>query len=165
MQTSDLSYPSSYTQEDIQKILELALSRKIEQDELTREQLWEIGSELGINKESLAQAEAEWLNQKAIATLRLEFDQYRRECLKHKAVRYAIVNSFSLTLDLLATHHLSWSLYILLIWGLGLSLETWKTFNPSGDQYEQAFQSWRLRQELKTSIQSVWGKIRQTWQK
>lgn len=165
MQTSDLSYPSSYTQEDIQKILELALSRKIEQDELTREQLWEIGSELGINHESLAQAETEWLNQKAIATQRLEFDQYRRNVLKHKGVRYAIVNSFMVTLNLLTTHHISWSLYILLIWGLGLSLETWKTFNTAGDQYEQAFQSWRLRQELKTSIQSVWGKIRQTWQK
>jgi hypothetical protein len=164
MQTTQLSYPSSYSQEEIQKILELALSRKIEQDELTREQLWEIGSELGINQESLQKAEQDWLNQKVIASQHLEFDQYRRECLKHKAVRYIIVNSFIISLDWLTTNNISLSLYIVLIWGLILSLETWKTFNKSGEQYEKAFQSWRLRQDLKTSLQTVWDKIRQTWQ-
>ena len=165
MDSSELSYPQSYTQEEIQKILELALARQIDRGELTREQLWEIGTELGIDLQLLQQAERDWLNQKAIALQRLEFDRYRRQNLKQKAVRYAIVNSFVVALDLLATHHISWSLYLVLLWGLGLSLETWKTFQTKGEEYEQAFQRWRVRQELKTSLQTIWDKIKQAWQK
>jgi hypothetical protein len=165
MQSSELSYPQSYTQEEIQKILELALARQIDRGELTREQLWEIGTELGIELELLQQAEQDWLNQKAIALQRLEFDSYRRERLKQKGIRYVIVNSFVVALDLLTTHHFSWSLYLILIWGLGLSLEIWKTLQTKGEEYEQAFQRWRVRQELKTSFQTIWDKIKQAWQK
>jgi hypothetical protein len=165
MKSSELSYPQSYNQEEIQKILELALSRKVDSAELTRDQLWEMGTELGIDLKVLQEAEQDWLNQKAIALQHLEFDQYRRECLKQKAVRYCIVNAFVMALDFLITLHLSFSLYLLLIWGLGLSLETWKTFQNKGEDYEQAFQSWRLRQELRSSIQTIWDKIKQVWQK
>ena len=165
MESSELSYPQSYTQEEIQKILELALARQIDRGELTREQLWEIGNELGIDLQLLQQAEQDWLSQKAIALQRLEFDRYRRQSLKQKAVKYAIINSFVVALDLLATHHISWSLYLILIWGLGLSLETWKIFQNQGQEYEQAFQRWRVRQELKTSLQTIWDKIKQAWQK
>lgn len=159
MQSSELSYPQSYNQEEIQKILELALSRQVETEELSREQLWEIGTELGIDLSVLQQAEQDWLNQKEISVQHLEFDQYRRDCLKQKAVRYCIVNGFVTALDLITTHHLSFSLYLVLIWGLGLSLETWKTFQTKGESYEQAFQRWRLRQELKTSLQTMWDKV------
>jgi uridine kinase len=165
MKSSELSYPQSYNQEEIQKILEIALSRKVDSEELTRDQLWEIGTELGIDLQVLQEAEQDWLNQKAIALQHLEFDQYRRERLKQKAVRYCIVNGFLMALDLLITHHLSFSLYLLLIWGLGLSLETWKTFQNKGEDYEQAFQRWQLRQELKSSIQTIWDQIKQAWQK
>lgn len=164
MKTSDLSYPQSYNQEEIQKILELALNRRMDSENLTREQLWEIGKELGIDLQVLQQAEEDCLKEKAIAIERIEFNQYRRECLKQKAIKYGIVNGFLISFDLLISHHLSFSLYILLIWGLGLSLNTWKTFQSSGNDYENAFQSWRLRKELKTSIQTIWEKVRKTWQ-
>ncbi len=162
--SSELSYPSSYTQEEIQKIIEIALTRQIDQGDLTREQLWEIGRELGIDLQSLQQAEAEWLNQKAIFSQRQEFTNYRRRCLKEKGIRFAIVNTFVIILDLVATHHLSWSLYLLLIWGLGLSLETWKTFQTNTEEYEQAFQRWRVQQELKNSFQTMWDNLKQAWQ-
>jgi energy-converting hydrogenase A subunit M len=164
MKSSELSYPQSYNQEEIQKILELALSRKVDSEELTRDQLWEIGSELGIDLQTLQEAEQDWLNQKAIYLQHLEFDQYRREILKQKVVKYFIVNSFVTALDLVTTHHLSFSLYLILIWGLFLSLETWKTLQNKGENYEQAFQRWQLRQELKNSLQTVWDKFKQVWQ-
>lgn len=164
MESSKLSYPQSYNQEEVQKIIELALTRKVDSQELTRDQLWEIGVELGIDLETLQEAEKDWLDQKAIAFQRLEFNQYRLENLKQKAVKYAIVNSFLIVLDLLITNHLTFSLYLLLFWGLGLSLQAWKTFQNKGDIYEKAFNSWRLRQELKNSIQGIWEKIKTTWQ-
>jgi hypothetical protein len=164
-QSSELSYPQSYTQEEIQKIIEIALARQIDQGDLTREQLWEIGTDLGIDLQSLQEAETEWLKQKETSLQRQEFARYRRNCLKHKGVRFAIVNTFVIALDLLATHHISWSLYLLLIWGLGLSLETWKTFQADSEEYEKAFQRWKVRQELKNSFQTMWDNLKQAWQK
>jgi hypothetical protein len=164
MSASELQPPQSYTQEDVQQILHLAIARKTDQGELSREQLWEIATELEIDGESLQAAEQDWLNQRFLAEKRQEFDIYRRERLKQKAIRYLIVNGFLVTLDFLSGGVLSWSLYLLLIWGLGLSLDTWKTFQSKGEAYEQAFQKWNLKNEMKQTLTSLWNKIKKAWQ-
>jgi hypothetical protein len=164
MSASELQPPQSYTQEDVQQILHLAIARKTDQGELSREQLWEIAAELEIDGESLQAAEQDWLNQRFLAKKRQEFHIYRRELLKQKAIRYLIVNGFLVTLDFISGGVLSWSLYILLLWGLGLSLDTWKTFQSKGEAYEQAFQKWNLKNEMKQTLATLWNKIKQAWQ-
>jgi hypothetical protein len=78
--------------------------------------------------------------------------------LKENLVKYSIVNSFLVLLNLASTHNLSWSLYILLAWGLGLSLQAWKTYQTSGEEYEQAFQRWRVKQQLGQSFTTLVNK-------
>jgi hypothetical protein len=164
MSASELQPPQSYSQEDVQQILHIAIARKTDTEELSREQLWEIAAELEIDNESLQAAEREWLNSRALDRKRQEFNIYRQDILKNKTTRYLIVNAFLVSLDFLAGGGLSWSLYILLMWGLGLALDTWKTFQTKGDAYEQAFQRWNLKNEMKQTITSFWNKLKQSWQ-
>ncbi|CCQ67277.1 hypothetical protein CWATWH0402_3086 [Crocosphaera watsonii WH 0402] len=68
-----------------------------------------------------------------------------------------------MVLNFLAAGNLSWSLYILLFLGLPLTLDTFKTFQTEGEEYEQAFQQWYLKKEIKASISSVWNRIKTAW--
>ncbi|MEG5067619.1 2TM domain-containing protein [Microcoleus sp. B3-A4] len=47
-----------------------------------------------------------------------------------------------------AVHELDWSLLTLLRWGLGLSLNAWNVDRTEGEDYEKAFQRWRLKKQV-----------------
>lgn len=164
MSDFELQPPESYTQEDVQQILQLALASKNPKEELSRKELLEMAADLEIQGESLEAAEKAWLVQKSNDLQRVTFDLYRKDRLKQKAVGFVIVNTFLISLNLVATGTLSWSLYILLLWGLKLSLDTWKTFQSKGEGYERAFQSWKFKQEMKSSVGNIWEKVKQGWQ-
>lgn len=152
--------PPTYRQEEIQEILQLAIARQgNDDDELSRHQLLEIAQELGITPEILAAAEADWLTRQRSDRDRQAFHQYRREQLQQKAIRFAIVNGFLISLDWLSGHQLSWSLYPLFAWGLLLTLNTWRTTQTQGEDYEQAFLQWQRRTQLKQSWHLIWQKV------
>ena len=155
--------PLSYSQEAVQEILYLAITRKSDQGELSREQLWEIAAELNIDNDSLVAAEQDWLNHQSLARKHQEFNRYRQEQFRQKVIRYLIVNGFLVVIDLLAAGTLTWSRFILLIWGLVLALDAWKTWQTQGESYEQAFQRWNLKNEMKQSLTSLWNRMRKTW--
>ncbi len=164
MSASDVQPPESYRPDEVQEILHLAIARKTDGSELSRTQLWEIATELDIDADSLKAAELDWLKGKIIERKRQEFDHYRQAQLKQKAVRYAIINGFLLMINFISAGTISWSLYALLILGLPLSLNIWKTFQTEGEAYEQAFQRWSLKKEMKESISSLWNKLKKAWQ-
>lgn len=164
MTASELQQQQFYEPEEVQEILQMAIARKGEQGSLSREQLWEIAAELDIDPEYIEAAELQWLNLKKLNLKKQEFNLYRREQLQHSIVKYLIVNGFLLSLDLITTGGLSWSLYILFVWGLGVSLKTWKTTRVTGKAYEQAFESWYVRQEMKKSLGNFWQWVKKTWQ-
>lgn len=157
-------YPESYSQEDIQQILQLAIARQHTDEELTREQLWEIAAELDISSSTIQAAERDWLKQEAINHQRRAFDVYRRQNFKQKVTKYAIVNTFLVALNLIAVGTLSWSLYILLFWGLGLALNGWKAYQSKGEAYERAFQRWSFQNEVKQTVATVWTRLQKAWQ-
>lgn len=152
MVKTDSPVPQMYRQEDAQAILQLAFARKEEDGELSRSQLWEIATELGIAPEDLQAAESEWLANRGEFLEKQAFNTYRQNRFKHSLVRYGIVNGFLVALNFIATGGLSWSLYILLLWGIGLSLNAWKTYQTSGDHYDRAFSRWRIKQQFGRSI-------------
>lgn len=163
MQTSDTKITRSYTQEDIQQILQLAISRQDYEGEFSREQLLEIAAELEIPPESLFAAEQDWLFQQDKLQKRNAFNTYRRGRLKKRFGNYAIANSFLVLLDLVNGNGLHWSLYILLVWGLGLGLNAWNTFQSDGEEYERAFQQWYRRYQLRESVNSFFNKLLKAW--
>ncbi|MGB5635970.1 MAG: 2TM domain-containing protein [Waterburya sp.] len=157
-------YPDSYSQEDIQQILQLAIANHYTEEELSREQLWEIAAELDISNASIQAAERNWLEQKVIDRQRHAFDLHRRQKFKQKFTKYAIVNTFFVSFNLITAGTLSWSLYILLFWGLGIALSGWKAYQSKGEEYEKAFQRWSFQNEVKKTVANVWTRLQQAWQ-
>lgn len=157
-------YPESYSPEDLQQILYLAIARQGNQEELSREQLWEIADELDIDKNTLQAAERDWFQGKVVHQKRQAFDVYRRNRLKQKITKYLIVNTFLVSLNIVAVGTMTWSLYILLFWGLGVALNAWKTFQSQGEEYERAFQRWDFQNQVKQTVTTFWDKLQQAWQ-
>lgn len=155
---------SSYQPEDIQEILKLAITRQASTDEVSGEQLLEIASELEISPEILQAAELEWRNQQSELTKRKAFDLYRQSQLKKQVGRFVIVNGALMSLNVLGAGVLSWSLYILVLWGLGLSLKLWNQWHWSSAEYEQAFQAWYRTSQVKDVLGRLWAKVYKAWQ-
>lgn len=153
-----------YLQEDIQQILQLAIARQDSSEEMSREELLEIAAELDISLESLELAEREWFHRKGELEKRQEFNLYRRNKFKKKFGSYLIVNTAFVLLNLVSAGTLSWSLYVLLFWGLGLGLNVWNVYQQTEDEYEQAFQTWYSRNNLKRSLNSLWNQVNKVWQ-
>lgn len=157
-------HSESYTPEDIQQILHLAFLRQGNQEELTREQLWEIADELDIDKNILQAAEKDWQQGKIVQQKRQDFNLYRQNQLKQKVAKYLIINTFLVSFNIVLVGTLTWSLYILLLWGLKLSLNAWKTFQSEGEEYERAFQRWNIQNQFKQTVTTFWDKLQKSWQ-
>lgn len=160
MATTENQITQTYASEDAQQILQLAIARREETGEMSRTQLFEVASELGISPADIQAAELEWMAHRGEFQEKNVFNAYRRSKLQQNLVKYGIVNTFLLLLNLAANHELSWSLYILLGWGLGLSLSAWNTYQREGEEYEQAFQKWRLKKQVGQSIGTAAVKFR-----
>jgi hypothetical protein len=156
MSAFDTKISRFYQQEDIQQILNLAIARQAKDGgEFSRDQLVEIAEELGISTETLLEAEQEWLIQQEQRQKHHAFNLYRHSQLKKRAGKYLIVNSFLVGLNLLTAGALSWSLYILLFWGLGLGVSAWNTYQLDGEEYDRAFQKWYRKYQLRSFAKTL----------
>ncbi|TVQ20784.1 MAG: hypothetical protein EA367_07540 [Leptolyngbya sp. DLM2.Bin15] len=151
--------PELYSPEDVQNILQLAIARQGDRAELTHGQLLEIADDLGISADDLTLAEQEWFSRQQIQRERQEFDQIRRLRWQQHVMKYLIINIFLIGFDWISSGNISWSLYVLLGWGLGLSLDTWKTFNTQGEDYDRAFQTWQRQRQFKQSVDTFLDRI------
>ena len=149
----------SYTQEDVQQILQLAISRQVNENnqEFSYQQILEIAKELQISPDNLQQAERDWLVKQSEVEQRQAFNLYRRSKLKKRLGNYAIINIFFLAMDSLSGG-ISWSLYILVASALAISLDIWNTFQTKGEDYEIAFQRWNRNHQIKQTINTVLNK-------
>ncbi len=159
METPQSPITQSYIQEDAQEILKIAFTTKQETDELSRDQLVEIAAELGISPGELAVAEQQWHLRKQDTYEKQQFNLFRYQKLKQNLIRYAIVGSFLLVLNIVTTQGIAFALSILLLWGLFLALKAWKVFQTEGEDYENAFSRWRLKKQLGQSIGTIADKV------
>jgi len=159
MATNESQISQIYGSEDAQGILQLAIARRQDEGELSRVQLFEIAAELGISEQDIVAAEQQWLATRGEFQEKLVFNSYRRGKLRKNLTKYGIVNTFLVLFNLAGSHELSWSLFILLTWGLGLSLNAWNVYQTEGEDYEQAFQRWRLKKQVGESIGTATDKL------
>ncbi len=147
----------SYSQEDIQQILHLAIARQVDNDdkEFSYEQLLEIANELEIAPESLKLAETDWLSKQSETQQRLAFDEFRQKRFQKRLGNYTIFNGFLILVDFIGGLSISWSLYPLSFFVLMIGLEAWNTFNAKGEDYEIAFQKWNRRHMMKKSFNNL----------
>ncbi|MFM7408205.1 MAG: 2TM domain-containing protein [Cuspidothrix sp.] len=149
----------SYSQEDVQQILQLAIARQVNDNdqEFSYQQILEIATELQISPDTLQQAERDWLVKQSEVEQRKAFDLYRQSKFKKRLGNYAIINIFFLGIDAISGD-LSWSIYILLGCGLTISLDIWNTFQTKGEDYEIAFERWNRKHQIKQTINTVLNK-------
>ena len=150
-----------YSQEDIQQILHLAISRQVDDDdkEFSFQQLLEIAAELDISPESLKLAEKDWKTKRGELQHRQTFNALRRTRFQKRVGNYVIVNTILLIVDLMGGGGLGWSLYVLLFWGMGLGLDAWNSLQTKGEDYEAAFQKWYRKHQLKSSVNNLVNKF------
>ncbi|MBC6429654.1 2TM domain-containing protein [Nostoc sp. HG1] len=150
----------SYSQEDVQQILHLAIARQADDKdtEFSYEQILEIAAELEISPDSLKLAERDWVIQQGQVQQRKAFDAYRIRRFQKGLGNYAIFNGFFILLDLITGGGISWSLYILVFCGLPVGLDVWNTFQMKGEEYEIAFQKWNRNHQIKKTISTVLNK-------
>ncbi|KST69013.1 2TM domain-containing protein [Mastigocoleus testarum] len=150
-----------YSQEDVQQILHLAISRQVDDDdkEFSYQQLLEIAVEMDISPESLKLAERDWKNLRGELQHRQTFNTLRRTRFKKRLGNYAIVNTILVAVDLMGGGGLGWSLYVVLFWGMGLALDAWNSLQTKGEDYEAAFQKWYRKYQLKSSFDNILNKL------
>jgi hypothetical protein len=161
MNSSEQSLTRSYSQEDVQQILNIALAHHPDTGtELSYKQLLEIADELRISPDTLKLAESTWLVKQSASTKLQEFDDYRRSKFQDKLGKYAITNTCLVALNVLTGFGVPWSLYILILWGMGFGLDVWKFFyQRQGQSYDRAFQNWERKQKIQKSITGLIDKL------
>ena len=109
----------TYSSDDVQKILQLAMARK-QEESFSSKQLSEMATELGISAQLLKTAEQEW----SIEAKSCKEKQARREIMrrgfKGNLISFLAVNTFLVVLNLTTTPRDFWAIYPISGWGLGL---------------------------------------------
>ena len=151
--------PTSYTQEQVQQILNVAIAQQTYEGEFSRQQLFEIADELGIPPQCLTAAEQSWLQHHAESQARLTFDLHRRGELRHKAERFGLVSSCLLLLNVLTGFASPWCLFVIGPLALKLGFDTWTVYYPDEASYERAFRKWSRKRHLSAFVNRWWSRL------
>lgn len=161
MNSSEQSLTRSYSQEDVQQILNIALAQYPQTDtELSYAQLLEIADEMRISPDTLKLAERSWLTQQTSSEKFKEFEVYRRSKFQEKLGKYLITNTCLVALNFLTGFGVPWSLYVLISWSMGFGLDAWRVFyQRQGQAYDRAFKNWERKQKIQKSITGLIDKL------
>ncbi len=113
----------TYSSDDVQKILQLAMRRK-QEESFSRKQLSEMATELGISSELLESAEEEWLTQAKLSKEQQARREIKRRGFRAHLISFLAVNTFLIVLNLTTTPRDFWAIYPLSGWGLGLFIHS-----------------------------------------
>lgn len=113
----------TYSSDDVQKILQLAMRRK-QEESFSRKQLSEMATELGISSELLESAEEEWLTQAKLSKEQQTRREIKRRGFRAHLISFLAVNTFLIVLNLTTTPRDFWAIYPLFGWGLGLFMHS-----------------------------------------
>jgi hypothetical protein len=158
----------AYSQEDIQQILNLAIARQASEDlpehMLSRVQLLEIADEMGIPLATLNAAEKDWQDRKVMLSSRRDFDLYRRTRFYKTSIRYVLVSGCFALPGLIfgwwgaPLWLAAYGLYVGLR-GASLALKWLDIRQTDGEAYEEAFQNWYRRYQMRYVVNHWVGKV------
>ncbi len=149
----------TYSEDQVDQILRYALAKKTNGQNLTKQQIYEIASDMGISETDFLASVQEWQSTQVVRKEQVEFDRYKQKALKSNVLKYAIVNSFLVALNLLTSGKIGWAVYPLLFWGLAVAMDAWSTYQKESDEYEKQFQKWLRKQKRDQLTAQITGKI------
>lgn len=149
----------TYSEEQVDQILRYALAKRTNGQNLTKQQIYEIASDMGISESDFLAAVQQWQSTQSIRQEQVEFDKYKQKSFNSNFLKYAIVNSFLVALNLFTSGKIGWAIYPLLFWGLGVALDAWSTYQKESDEYEKQFQKWQRKQKRDQLTAQITGKL------
>ena len=123
-QTQKTQENQRFSSEDVQQILTIALTKDVS----SAAQLGEMAEELTIDEATLRYAIDIWQGQKAKAQ---EKQRHLQRFYQQELLPYVIVNAFLVILNIFLSGRITWSIYPLLGWGVGLALGAVTGLSPS----------------------------------
>ena len=141
--------------EDVDEILKLALRRQDGSDQDLRGRLAVAAQELGISDEDLETAENEYLSNKADTREFLEYKRRRRRELREHVFSYVIVNAMLVAVNWISSGKLTWAVWPILGWGVGLAFHAWATLNSDSESFQEEFEQFRRKQARRDQDRSV----------
>ena len=111
-----------YSDDQVQQILVHALDQSTQKSEgFSRSQLEEMATDLGISSEALTRAEQNYQALPA-PTQSDPVQKEKQQEFRQQLRTYAVVNAFLLALNFILSGTITWAIYPLLGWGMGLLL-------------------------------------------
>lgn len=141
--------------EDVDEILKLALRRQDGSDQDLRGRLAVAAQELGISDEDLETAENEYLSNKADTREFIEYKRRRRRELREHVFSYVIVNAMLVAVNWISSGKLTWAVWPILGWGVGLAFHAWATLNSDSESFQDEFEQFRRKQARRDQDRSV----------
>ncbi|MBW4609271.1 MAG: 2TM domain-containing protein [Hassallia sp. WJT32-NPBG1] len=127
---------NSYRSEDVQQILQLAMTQKAEGRDFSRQELLEMAADLGISQEAIADAEKQLTQQsekQRAKQVLSNMSNNRRRQFKTHLFLYLIINTFLVVIDFMTDGNLNWAYWPILGWGLGLAFDAFDAFQGPND--------------------------------
>lgn len=149
-----MNLPEKYTQEEMELILQRALSQKSQGGDISREQLIEVGKELGLTEQDLERAVAdEKHNGTALKEAREEVLEKKKQGWKEHFLWYIGVNSITMGLNFMQEDgRFTWALFMLLGWGIGMASHTITTFFPDKKKLDKAARKLLRKQDKQNEL-------------
>ena len=141
--------------EDVDEILKLALRRQDGSVQDLRGRLAVAAQELGISDEDLETAENEYLSNKADTREFIEYKRRRRRELREHVFSYVIVNAMLVAVNWISSGKLTWAVWPILGWGVGLAFHAWATLNSDSESFQDEFEQFRRKQARRDQDRSV----------
>jgi hypothetical protein len=83
----------TYSEEQVDQILRFALAKRTNGQNLTKQQVYEIASDMGVSEADFLASVQEWQSKQSIRKEQVEFDKFKKKSLQSNFLKYAIVNS------------------------------------------------------------------------
>jgi hypothetical protein len=110
-----------YSVEAVQQILQRAMAYG-DRGQFTADQLGEMAAELGIATDTLQQATQDWQVESAAVAKADQVKRDRRRRYRTEVATYAGVNTLLIGINIATAGAITWAIYPLLGWGIGLCL-------------------------------------------
>lgn len=120
----------TYSPDEVTAIVSSALRRHREREAISLDELREIGAELGIPPQDLAEAARHLATERDMEQARKKWLARQRMDLRQHVVSYIIVNGFLFFVNLVSSPHHWWFYWSLLGWGMGLAFHVHSTLYP-----------------------------------
>lgn len=152
-----MSGDPTYSEQEAEEILRLA-SRSTGEG-ISRERLLRMAEELGIPPEAVAAATDTVLTQRTELAERREFVAAQRRSFFNHLMSYIIVNLGLVAINVVTQHRITWAIWSILGWGIGVAMQASQTFFPGSEGHEQEFQKWRAARASGQSYQFDGAKV------